>query len=54
VPIHTLKDGEELARRIPDATFTVISNAKHLVQEDAPEAVVAAVLDIWRLQEAAT
>ncbi|MBZ9815992.1 alpha/beta fold hydrolase [Mesorhizobium sp. CA7] len=42
-----LKDGEELARRIPNASFTVISNAKHLVQEDAPEAIVAAVLDVW-------
>ncbi|TPI77680.1 alpha/beta hydrolase [Mesorhizobium sp. B2-8-9] len=42
-----LKDGEELARRIPNASFTVIANAKHLVQEDAPEAIVAAVLDVW-------
>jgi pimeloyl-ACP methyl ester carboxylesterase len=49
-----LKDGQELARRIPSASFTVIPNAKHLVQEDAPEAIVAAVLDIWRRQEAAT
>lgn len=43
-----LKDGEELARRIPGALFTVIPYAKHLVQEDAPEAIVAAVLDVWR------
>jgi pimeloyl-ACP methyl ester carboxylesterase len=40
-----LKDGQELARRIPDARFIVIPDAKHLVQEDAPEAIVAAVLD---------
>jgi pimeloyl-ACP methyl ester carboxylesterase len=43
-----LKDGEELARRISGASFTVIADAKHLVQEDAPEAIVAAVLDFWR------
>lgn len=43
-----LRDGEELARRIPEASFTVIPDAKHLVQEDAPEAIVAAVLDFWR------
>lgn len=49
-----LKDGEELARRIPGATFTVIPDAKHLVQEDAPEAIVAAVLDVWREHEEAT
>ncbi|RWC40440.1 MAG: alpha/beta hydrolase [Mesorhizobium sp.] len=40
-----LKVGEELARRIPAAQFIVIPDAKHLVQEDAPEAIVAAVLD---------
>lgn len=43
-----LKDGEELARRIPGAPLTVVPNAKHLVQEDAPEAIVAAALDFWR------
>lgn len=43
-----LRDGEELARRIPGASFTVVPDAKHLVQEDAPEAIVAAVLDFWR------
>lgn len=49
-----LKDGEELARRIPGASFTVIPDAKHLVQEDAPEAIVAAVLDFWHgLEESA-
>lgn len=48
-----LKDGEELARRIPGASFTVIPDAKHFVQEDAPEAVVAAVLDVWCQQEEA-
>jgi pimeloyl-ACP methyl ester carboxylesterase len=43
-----LKHGEELARRISGASLTVISDAKHLVQEDAPEAIVAAVLEFWR------
>jgi pimeloyl-ACP methyl ester carboxylesterase len=49
-----IKDGEELARRIPGASFTVIPDAKHLVQEDAPEAIVAAVLDFWRQLSATT
>lgn len=39
--------GEELARRIPDAELAVVPRAKHLVQEDAPEAVVAAALALW-------
>ncbi|NUQ29834.1 MAG: alpha/beta hydrolase [Acidobacteriaceae bacterium] len=43
-----LDDGKELARRIPEASFTVVPNAKHLVQEDAPEAIVAEALDFWR------
>lgn len=47
-----LRDGEELARRIPGASFTEIPDAKHLVQEDAPEAIVAAVLDFWSGLEA--
>jgi pimeloyl-ACP methyl ester carboxylesterase len=46
-----LRGGEELARRIPGTSFTVIADAKHLVQEDAPEAIVAAVLDFWRRLE---
>jgi pimeloyl-ACP methyl ester carboxylesterase len=48
-----LKDGKELARRVPGASFTVIPDAKHLVQEDAPEAIVAMVLDVWRQHEEA-
>ena len=47
-----LKDGEELARRVPNASFTVIPDAKHLVHEDAPEAIIANVLNFWhRLDE---
>lgn len=42
-----LKDGEELARRIPGAPFVVVPDSRHLVQEDSPEAIVAAVLDFW-------
>ena len=44
----SLKDGEELARRIPGAPLTVVPEARHLVQEDAPEAITAVVLDFWR------
>ena len=43
-----LRDGEELARRIPGAPLIVVPDARHLVHEDAPEAIVAAVLDFWR------
>ena len=38
--------GEALAARIPGATLQVIPAAGHLVQEDAPEAIVAAALDL--------
>jgi pimeloyl-ACP methyl ester carboxylesterase len=40
-----LERGRELARRIPNAGFRSVSAAKHLVQEDAPEAIVATVLE---------
>jgi pimeloyl-ACP methyl ester carboxylesterase len=36
--------GRELAKRIPDSSLLVVSDAGHLVQEDAPEALVAALL----------
>jgi pimeloyl-ACP methyl ester carboxylesterase len=36
--------GRELAARIPNATLRCVPDAGHLVQEDAPEAVVAALL----------
>lgn len=36
--------GRELASRIPGATLHCVPNAGHLVQEDAPEAIVAALL----------
>lgn len=49
-----LKDGKELARRIPGASFTVIADAGHLVPEDAPEAIVSAVLDFWLGREVVT
>jgi len=37
--------GQTLAERIPNSGFRLISGASHLVQEDAPEAIVATVLD---------
>jgi pimeloyl-ACP methyl ester carboxylesterase len=43
-----LERGQELARRIPHARFRIVPEAKHLVQEDAPEAIVATVLDFIR------
>ncbi|WP_028168966.1 MULTISPECIES: alpha/beta fold hydrolase [Bradyrhizobium] len=43
-----LEDGRELARRVRNAPFHIVPNAKHLVQEDAPEAIVSTVLGFWR------
>lgn len=37
--------GHSLAKRIPGASLQMIPYASHLVQEDAPEAIVAAVLN---------
>jgi len=42
-----IADGHELARRMSAASFMPVPNAKHLVQEDAPEAIVAATLQLW-------
>lgn len=42
-----VKDGRELARRMSDAPFAAVPNAKHLMQEDAPEAIVATALRLW-------
>jgi pimeloyl-ACP methyl ester carboxylesterase len=39
-----LERGYELARRITDSSLRVVPEAGHLVQEDAPEALVAALL----------
>jgi pimeloyl-ACP methyl ester carboxylesterase len=38
--------GRALAARIPNAVFQSVENAGHLVQEDAPEAVVATLLGV--------
>jgi pimeloyl-ACP methyl ester carboxylesterase len=40
----TIADGRDLARRMSDAPFMPVANAKHLMQEDAPEAIVATTL----------
>jgi pimeloyl-ACP methyl ester carboxylesterase len=37
--------GRELASRIPGAIFRPVPDAGHLVQEDAPEAILAALLE---------
>ena len=42
-----MADGRELARRMGTASFTPVPDAKHLMQEDAPEAIVAAALRLW-------
>jgi pimeloyl-ACP methyl ester carboxylesterase len=39
-----IERGRELAARIPTATLRCVPDAGHLVQEDAPEAIVAALL----------
>ncbi|SDP73386.1 Pimeloyl-ACP methyl ester carboxylesterase [Actinopolyspora xinjiangensis] len=43
-----LERGRALAERLPHTEFDVVPEAGHLVPEDAPEAVVAAVLDSSR------
>lgn len=42
-----LEDGRRFAGRMPQAAFLTVPRSKHLVQEDAPEAVVAAVMRLW-------
>lgn len=37
--------GRELAARIPGSRFQAVPNSGHLMQEDAPEAIVAALLE---------
>jgi pimeloyl-ACP methyl ester carboxylesterase len=39
-----LERGRELAKRIPGSSLLVVPDAGHLVQEDAPEALVAGLL----------
>lgn len=39
-----LERGRQLAAAIPEARFQAVPNAGHLMQEDAPEAIVAAAL----------
>jgi len=46
-----IERGRELASRIPGAVFRPVPDAGHLVQEDAPEAIVAALFEF--LQDAA-
>lgn len=43
-----LERGRHLASVVPDARFLPVPHAGHLMQEDAPEAIVAAVLDFLR------
>jgi pimeloyl-ACP methyl ester carboxylesterase len=40
-----IERGQALASRIPGAIFRSIPDAGHLVQEDAPEAILAALLE---------
>lgn len=43
--------GQELAERIPQARLHPVPEAAHLVQEDAPEAIVATVLDVLHQED---
>lgn len=43
-----LERGRHLASVIPSARFQAVPNAGHLMQEDAPEAIVAAALEFLR------
>ncbi len=46
-----IERGQALHRMIPGSLFYPIPNAGHLVQEDAPEAVVAALMGFLPLQQ---
>jgi pimeloyl-ACP methyl ester carboxylesterase len=48
-----LAQGDALAGRLAGARYLRIPHAGHLVQEDAPEAIVAALMAFLRLPEAA-
>jgi pimeloyl-ACP methyl ester carboxylesterase len=41
-----IAQGRALGARIPNAVFQSVQDAGHLVQEDAPEAVVATLLGV--------
>jgi len=43
-----IERGRELAKRIPGSSFLAVPDAGHLVQEDAPEALVAALIHGFR------
>ncbi|MNC74785.1 putative aminoacrylate hydrolase RutD [compost metagenome] len=45
-----IERGQALHRMIPGSQFYPIPNAGHLVQEDAPEAIVAALLRFLPVQ----
>lgn len=42
-----MADGRELARRMSAASFMPVPDAKHLMQKDAPEVIVAETLRLW-------
>jgi len=43
-----IERGRELAAMIPNCEFTEIPGSGHLMQEDAPEAIVSAALRLLR------
>jgi pimeloyl-ACP methyl ester carboxylesterase len=47
-----IEEGHRLAERIPSARFQAVPGAGHLMHEDAPEAIVSAVLNFLRDVEA--
>ena len=42
-----LDDGKEFSKRITHEKFVIVPNSKHLVQEDAVEAVIAEIIRHW-------
>lgn len=44
-----IEQGERLSTLIPGARFTPVPGCGHLMQEDAPEAIVAEMMDLMRL-----
>lgn len=46
-----IAEGRELARRMSGVPFTPVPHAKHLMQEDAPEAITSTALRFWKAVE---
>jgi len=49
-----IERGRELAAAVPGARFVAVAGAGHLMQEDAPEAIIGALSDFLPAPDAAS